>query len=95
MTKCYDKNLKNFAPFETLELQRKAEIASLVKVEIDELLNDIKNVKRMRKTSMSNMATLLKNVTGKTEETELIYQELSRCLQAGLSHLFSTTSTYH
>ena len=90
MTKCYDKSLKNFVPFETLELQRKAEIASLVKVEIDELLNDIKNVKRMRKTSMSNMATLLKTVTGKIEETELIYQELCRCLQAGMSNLFSS-----
>ena len=77
MTKSYNKELKYFVPYESLKIEKKEEIASLVKIEADQLLNDVKNVKKR-----PNVTRYLKAVTS-SGEYEKVFDQLYNFLLAG------------
>ena len=77
MTKSYKKELKYFVPYESLKIEKKEEIACLVKIEADQLLNDVKNVKKR-----PNVTRFLKAVTS-SGEYEKIFDQLYNFLLAG------------
>ena len=43
MIKCYDKNLQSYLPFTKLSSNKKTEVASLMKISIDALIDELRN----------------------------------------------------
>ena len=43
MIKCYDKNLQSYLPFTKLSSNKKTEVASLMKISIDALIDELTN----------------------------------------------------
>ena len=82
MMKSYDKDKKYFVPFRSLEPPRKEEIGTLVKIEVEKLLNEVKNVKKR-----DDVTKFFKALTLETDEINATHEELIRCMHAGLFHL--------
>ena len=76
MKKSYDKDLDNFIPKESLEFEKRFEIACGIKVQIDQLLKDIKSVRRRARGE-----EML--VFWQKENIRKIYEGLKHCLKAG------------
>ena len=75
--KSYDKELKHFIPYESLQKKKKDLIASLVRDEVEKLLKDLKNVK-----VRSDAKKFFKTKT-QQEEIDNTMSELNICLKSG------------
>ena len=77
-TKSYDKESKHFIPFDSLPREKKDLIASLVRDQVEKLLNDLTRVK-----PRSNVSKFFSTITSKQEKIDNIMQELNCCLKSG------------
>ena len=77
-TKSYDKESKHFIPFDSLSREKKDLIASLVRDQVEKLLNDLTRVK-----PRSNVSKFFSTITSKQEKIDNIMQELNCCLKSG------------
>ena len=64
----YDSKLTKFIPFDSLKPQKKDEIASAIEIEINQILDDIKNVKKRASVTKAFMAVTMQ--TGQIEKKE-------------------------
>ena len=77
-TKSYDEDLKHFIPYESLQQKKKDWIASLVRGQMEKLLNDLTTVK-----PRSDAIKFFKTITMQQKETDDIMAELNACLKSG------------
>ena len=88
VTKSYDKDSKHFIPYESLLQKKKDLIASLVRTQIEKLLNDLTTVKHR-----SDVSKFFKTILSKQEEIDNVMEELNGCLKSGTILIIDTIST--